>query len=130
MLPNAKEVNYFRTGKSGVESWLDKTERLIEDVGGNVTGRMVGRMNGVSGIMLLFQIEDNDFRIDWPVLPGDNKKDNSAAERQAATFIYHDVKAKCMKVKIFGAKASFVDNLLTDGKTIIQKINSDIKLLI
>jgi|GEM_PF-1955476 len=43
-LPFAEEINYRKTSKSTPDTWLDRTEDIIEKVGGIVLMRAQGRM--------------------------------------------------------------------------------------
>ncbi len=49
------------------------------------------------------------------------KGNERAARIQAATFIYHDVKARCVSARILGKRAAFFTYLmLPDGRTAAQ----------
>ena len=119
-LPIANDMPYWKSGKSGVETWLNKTEKLIESVNGNVHTRVVGKNQGKEAIMFAFSVDKDYYRMFWPVLPPNNEKDRLAAQRQAATMIYHDVKSRINRIKIFGARVAFSDYLLLDGTTIAE----------
>ena len=124
-LPYAEEVNYWRTGKGPADDWIDKAKRQIEEVGGIVHGEAYGRMDGRHAYMLAFGFGPDDFRIEWPVLESQHG-DESAARRQAATFVYHDVKAKCMAVKIKGPRVAFFEYLLLNGRTMSSYGNPEL----
>ena len=47
-LPDAEDVNYWKTSSSAPDSLLAKTRSLIEDVGGSITVEVFGR-DGRSG---------------------------------------------------------------------------------
>ena len=71
-----------------------------------------------------------EFRIEWPILPVKNEKDRTAARRQAATFIYHDVKAACMKLKVWPPEVVFMAGLLDEqGRTYAQRQSEGLPLL-
>ena len=126
-LPFAEEMPFWKTSKSGIESWMDKVEKLITNSGGFVTTRMAGKFKGVEGIAFAFTMEGEDFRITWPVLPTKKEDDRSAAMRQAATMIYHDTKARCNRLAIFGPRVVFMDYLvLENGKTTTETENLDL----
>lgn len=74
-------------------------------------------LTGRAGFMLAFILEGERFTIKWPVLQ--SKKGNlQAAQRQAATALYHEIKAACVKVKFLGARSAFLAFLmLPDGRT-------------
>ena len=45
--------------------------------------------------------------------------DNRAAKRQAATMLYHDVKARCVTARVLGARTAFFNYLmLPDGRNV------------
>lgn len=67
-LPCAEDVNYWRTGRSSPDAWLDKVCRLIDEVGGIIHGRVMGYVNGRSAIQIAFEIEGEPYQLVWPVL--------------------------------------------------------------
>lgn len=122
-LPWADETNYWRTGKSSPDTWLDKAEAQIGKLGGRVFMRALGTdpMHGGEAFMFVFEIEGEKFKLLWPVLPVERDKDIPSARRQAATLIYHDVKAKCLNAVIFGARTAFFNYLLLpDNRTVAE----------
>lgn len=120
-LPFADEVNYWKTSKRSCDTLLDNASKLIVEVGGYVTGRAMGMSMGNSAVMIVFEIDGEQFRIVWPVLTTAlGERDTPAARTQAATFVYHDVKAKCMAAKILGARLAFFSNLLLDGVPVAE----------
>ena len=120
-LPVAESMPYWKTSKSGVETWLDKTEKLIESVKGNVHTRINGKSNGKEAIMIGFRISNDEFKLLWPVLKTKNEKDKAAAQRQAATAIFHDTKARVGRIRVFGPKVTFFDYLvLSDGRSVAE----------
>jgi hypothetical protein len=51
----------------------------------------------------------------------------TAAKRQAATFIFHDIKAKCMTAKVLGARPAFFQYLvLPDGRTTTEATGQEL----
>ncbi len=121
-LPFAETLPYWKTSKSGVESWLDKTEKLIEGIGGINDTRIVGKSGGKEGIMLGYRVEGDNYKLSWPVLPVKKDVDRNAALRQCATMIYHDTKARVARIKIFGPRVVFADWLvLESGRTLAEK---------
>ena len=120
-LPFAEDMPYWKTSKSGIESWLDKTETLIEGIGGRVDTRIVGKSGGSEGILFGFFIDSDAFKMMWPVLPVKKETDRGAALRQCATMIYHDTKARINRIRIFGPRVVFSDWLvLESGKTLAE----------
>lgn len=119
-LPFAENISYWKTSKSTSGSWLDKAADVITKLGGEVTMKAEGQQFGRKAFLIDFQFLPERFRVIWPVLPTKGN-DSKAAERQAATMLYHDVKAKALKASVFGAKAAFFEyQLLPDGRTINQ----------
>lgn len=115
----AEDVNYWQSGKASPDSWIEKAKKEIRTVGGQVvgSGSFSEDITGRAGFMLSFILDDENFTIKWPVLQ--SKKGNlQAAQRQAATALYHEVKAACVKVKFLGARSAFFAYLmLPDGRT-------------
>lgn len=57
------------------------------------------------------------FKLMWPVLPS-REGNVKAARIQAATMLYHDVKAKVVTAKVLGTRAAFFQYLLLpDGRS-------------
>lgn len=119
-LPYAEDVNYWKTSKSNPGTWLDRAGDIIVKLGGEVTMKAEGQQSGRKAFLIDFQFHPDRFRCIWPVLPTKGS-DSKAAERQAATLLYHDVKAKSLKAAVFGAKTAFFEyQLLPDGRTVNQ----------
>jgi len=75
-----------------------------------------GFVPGNSAFLIAFEIGGDQFKVIWPVLPTKTKKER-AAKIQAATFLYHDIKAKCLSATILGARMAFFSYLLlSDGR--------------
>lgn len=116
----AEDVNYFKTGNSAPDAWIDKTKAEIKAAGGRVLNEAFGSMDGRAAYMLEFTFGGDRFRAVWPVLPSKTKNER-AARIQAATMLYHDVKAKCVSAKVHGARAAFFQYaMLPDGRTAAQ----------
>jgi len=117
--PNAEDVNYWKTSRSSPDAWMDKTKRQIEHLGGQVLMEGFGSepITGRAAFMLAFRIGNDKFKVIWPVLP--SKSGNERAARiQAATMLYHDIKAKCISSAVLGTRAAFFSFLLLpDGRT-------------
>ncbi len=115
----AEDVNYWQSGKSSPDSWLEKAKKEIRAVGGTVvgSGSFSEDITGRAGFMLAFNLEGEHFTIKWPVLQS-KRGNHQAAQRQAATALYHEVKAACVKAKFLGARSAFFAYLmLPDGRT-------------
>ena len=126
-LPLADEMNYWKTSKSSAESWLSKASDMIEKHGGTVYLSAKGKHLEQTAFCIEFNFDNEHFRSVWPVLNYKYRGDDKAAERQAATMLFYDIKNRCMKMAIFGARASFFDMLrLPDGRTAGQLANENL----
>ena len=115
----AEDVNYWQTGKASPDSWLEKAKKEIRTVGGQVvgSGSFSEDITGRAGFMLAFKLEGEEVTIKWPVLQS-KRGNHQAAQRQASTALYHEVKAACVKVKFLGARSAFLAYLmLPNGQT-------------
>ena len=127
----AEDLNYWKTGKSSAGAWLKKAKGQIEKLGGQVLIQAEG-MNPETGknvYMLHFTIDNENFKIIWPVLPTrtTNQANLSAARIQAATMLYHDVKARCITAAVLGSRrAFFAYYMLPDGRAAADAGNEDI----
>lgn len=126
-LPYAEECRYWKTSSSTSEKMLDKTESLIEGFGGRVLQRIDYKDRGRSVFLFVFQLGEDVFRIKWPVLPLERVSDAAlrSARLQAATFIYHDVKARCVSSQILGARSAFFNYLMIGDKTAAEHKQCD-----
>jgi len=120
----AEDVNYWKTSRSDPDSWIEKTVRLITEKGGVVHHYGAATINGSSAFQIEFSIDSDTFRIKWPALKTQTGE-TRATKVQAATMMYHDVKAKLMNSLIFGAKAGFIQYLLVDGETVSERQNQE-----
>lgn len=127
----AEDVNYWKTSQVSPDTWIDKAKREIENAGGKVHGEAFGRdENGRAAFMLDFAFGTERFRAIWPQLPTYSGKDDRAARIQAATMLYHDIKAKCVAAKVHGPRAAFFQFLtLPDGRTAPQAANAELTAL-
>lgn len=117
--PTAETVgHYWKTSRTGLETWQDRIERQIKTAGGKVTAESIVRQGEEAAIMVAFELGGDVFRLVWPVLHSDNRR---AAQIQAATALYHDVKARCVRAKFLGARPAFLDALiLPNGQTVAE----------
>lgn len=116
-LPAAEDLNYWKTSKSAPSTWIRRAKDQIEGIGGRVLGEAFGREEaaGRAAYLLVFEIDGEQFKIVWPVLPSDNER---AARRQAATMLFHDVKQRCISAQVLGARQAFFAYWrLPDGRT-------------
>lgn len=110
----AEDVNYWMSSNAAPDTWIDKTRKLIASVDGVVQGYMFGEMEGRAAYVLTFTINGDRFRLSWPVLPSRTGKP-MAAQRQAATMMYHDVKSRVVAAKVLGPRTAFIPWLLLPG---------------
>jgi hypothetical protein len=117
----AEDVNYWRTGTSSPDTWISKARREIALAGGKVGSEAFGRdEQGRAAYLLEFSFGGERFRAVWPVLKS-RAGNEKAARIQAATMLFHDIKAKCVAAKVHGARAAFFQFLmLPDGRTAAQ----------
>jgi len=122
-LPFAEDLGHFwKTSKTSADNWIDKTIGLIRAHGGKPLQSMTGQdmQSGKSTFLLAFQFNGEVYKISWPVLPS-REKDEKAAKTQAATLLYHTVKAKFLEAEILGMRTAFLPFLaLPDGRTAAQ----------
>lgn len=125
-LPYADDVNYWKTSRVGSDTWLERSKDLIEEAGGEVVSESFSHLpkTGQAAFLLEFTHGADTFKIIWPVLPTKYDGEEAAARRQAATFMYHDIKAKCMKAKIFGIRGAFFPFLALPGGMVAAALTS------
>ena len=116
-LPYAEDVgHYWQTGQSSPDVWLERAKKVITDLGGDILADGYGSAQGRAAFMLAFRIKEHDYKVIWPVLPSYSGKE-SATKRQAATMLYHDVKAKAMTASVLGVEVAFFSYMmLPDGR--------------
>jgi hypothetical protein len=127
--PYADEVNYWKTGTSSPESLIDKAKQEIRKVGGLVHGSAMveEELTHVAAFAIAFELHGDKYQIKWPVLRPKCPKDFPAAKRQAATALYYDVKAACVKLKFVGARVAFLTALqLSNGQTAAEVTNAEL----
>jgi len=126
-LPSAESINYWKTSSSSPDKWIERATKVIEQYGGIVLAEGFGsNASGNAAYMIGFKMDGEKFKVVWPVLPSDTKNER-AARIQAATLLYHDVKAKCISATVIGARASFFSYLmLSDGRTAIEATEKEL----
>jgi len=132
-LPYAERINYWKTGGSAPGDWLEKARHEIGDAGGKVLAIAEGMdaTTGREAYMIGFELQGDRFKIIWPVLPTRSGSRDSlkAARRQAATMLYHHVKAACMDARVRGGRIAFFSALLLpDGRTASQVATPELAL--
>lgn len=120
-LPFAEDVgHYWETSKSSPDVWIDRAKKIIKDLDGEIVADGYGSASGRAAFMLAFRIKKQNYKVVWPVLPTYSGKD-AAAKRQAATMLYHDVKAKAMTASVLGTEVAFFSYLmLPDGRAVSE----------
>ena len=126
-LPYAEDVNYWMTGKSSPDIWVERARHQITELGGKVTGEGFGQDGeGRAAFMLQFTRETETYRVVWPVLQS-FRGNERAARAQAATMLYHPVKALCLAATVLGTRAAFFSHLLLpDGRQASQLAGDEI----
>lgn len=116
-LPYAEDIgHYWQTGQASPDEWIERARKLIKELGGTILQEAFGSVDNHAAFMLKFELEDSEFKVVWPVLPSRSGK-TLAAKRQAATLLYHDIKAKAMTATVLGNKTAFFSYLmLRDGR--------------
>ena len=131
----AESMPYFNTGTSAPDTWIAKARRELEKAGGEVLSEGFGREGDKSSFILRFRLQGQSFRVVWPVLEskrsfrGSHKQEPflKAAKRQAATMLYHDVKAACVKSRVVGARVAFFAHMeLPDGRVASQLSGAEV----
>lgn len=114
--------HYWKTSTSAPDVWIDKAKTEIRAAGGKVLSEAFGSdAEGRAAFMLAFSFGSEQFRAVCPVLPTRRAQDARAARVQAATMLYHDIKAKAVAAKVHGVRAAFFQYLaLPDGRTMAQ----------
>jgi len=116
----AESLNFWKSGKSSPDVWIERTKRQIKELGGSNIHEGFGSDGGKAAFMIGFIMQGEQFKIVWPVVPSRSK--NERAERvQAATMLYHYVKSVALYSVIVGPRAAFFSHLLlSDGRTASQ----------
>ena len=123
-LPYAEDIKvYWKTSTTAPAIWTERAKTQIEKLGGTVLLEAIGKEpdTGREALLMIFEIEGDRFKVAWPVLDVRRKGNSKAARIQAATMLYHDIKAKCVSAKVIGARAAFFSYLLLpDGRAIVE----------
>ena len=123
-LPYAEDIKvYWKTSQTAPGIWIERSKEQIEKMGGKVLLEAIGTEpnTGREALLMMFDLYGDRFKIVWPVLEAKKKTNEKAARIQAATMMFHDIKAKCVSAKVVGARAAFFSYLLLpDGKAVIE----------
>ena len=127
-LPYAHDVDYWKTGsKRSTAQWVALAIEQIRQHGGTNIISAEGEQNGEEAFMLGFELAGDRHKIVWPVLPVRYDADKVAARRQAATTLYHDVKAKCVAATRYGVDFGFFPcRVLPNGQTVSELATPDL----
>lgn len=117
----AEDLNFWKSGKSSPDAWIDRTKKQIISLGGSGIAEGFGADGtGRSAFMIGFTLQEERFSIVWPVMQS-RCKDERAERIQAATTLYHYVKAVSLYSVVVGARSAFFSHLLlSDGRTANQ----------
>lgn len=123
----AEDVNYWKSGTSAPDTWIDRARKEIAAAGGKILNEAFGRdEKGRAAYLLEFAFGNDRYKAIWPVLKSRSGNER-AARIQAATMLYHDVKARCVSAKVLGIRAAFLTFLaLPDGRTAAQASAPDL----
>lgn len=117
----AEKCNYWKTSKSDPDSWIEKTKTQLTSLGGTIKAQGFGHADGKMAYMLAFEIGADHFKVIWPVLRQEFIGGERAAKVQAATMLYHYVKAVCLYAVVVGPKTAFFSHyMLPDGRVASQ----------
>ena len=112
-----EKLPYWKTGQSSPDIWIEKAINLIVKFGAKLQGQAYGHdaSTGDEAFMIAFSTDEENYRITWPIPQPKYEKDRGAAKRQAATMLYHDVKARLLYAEIHGFRNAFLPMLLVSG---------------
>ena len=122
----AESVPYWKTSQSSPDTWIERTKREIQSIKGTIESEVFGSdVAGRAAFMLVFVLGTERYKLMWPVLP--SKEGNTkAAKVQAATALYHDVKARVVSAKFLGVRSAFFGYMmLPNGKTATETTNAE-----
>ena len=126
-LPFAETVSYWKSGSSSPDVWIQKAVDLLKKLGATSISEGFGSVDGRAAFAIAFEFDGEKFRSAWPVLPTKRPDDFRAARIQAATFVYHDLKAKALSASVLGVRSAFVGNLLLkDGRTTAEASSAEL----
>jgi hypothetical protein len=124
----AETVNYWKSSTTSPDKWFERTKQTIKSVGGTIEQSVMASDDrlGYEAFAIRFTLEDEVFAIKWPVLRSRSGK-QAAARIQAATALYHDVKACVVRAQFLGARAAFATWLeLPGGRTVAESTSEQL----
>ena len=126
-----ENLPYWKSSNSGPDTWIDRTIKLILDFDGEVINQAQGMdyKSGMAAFQIIFKLQGDTFKIVFPVLEPKKQADMRSAKIQAATILYHDIKARLVSSKILGARSVFFGNLLLEnGVTAAELENPELSI--
>ncbi len=124
----AEDLSYWKTGASRApDAWLEMAKAKIRKVGGKLLGNATISANGQAAFMIAFELDDEQFKITWPVIQPrwDKEKNELASMRQSATALYHDINAKCVTYQFIGARLAFFAYKVLPGGEVAGELADD-----
>lgn len=125
----SSDLPYFKTSKSSADKWIERTIKIINNSGGKIIKEASGTdyQTGRAAFLLIFRMSGDTYKISFPVMPVKRPENERAAKVQAATILFHDIKARLISAKVLGARAVFFGYLLLqDGRTPSELENPNI----
>jgi len=112
-----EKLPYWKTSNSSPDTWIDRTIKLIQEFGGELINQAQGMdyKSGMAAFQIIFKLQGDTFKIVFPVLEPKKQTDIKSAKIQAATILYHDIKARLVSSRILGARNVFFGNLMLDN---------------
>lgn len=122
----AEHVNYWKTSrKTTSDGWIEKAKKELQNIGGNVIEEGFIRQEGKSAFLFSFVLENEQYKMIWPVLQSQYLEQEKAAKVQASTALYYEVKNTCVKAKFLGTRVAFIGYLMIDDGRTISQLNNE-----
>ncbi len=120
-LPYADDVAYWKTGTSSPDTWIDKTIRVVKELGGVEISQFFGHGENAGGVRTAISHRRRIVSSCLASASNARADDFASAQRQAATLLYHDCKAKAIAASVLGPRNAFIGSLITEsGKTVSE----------
>jgi hypothetical protein len=118
----AEQLPYWKSGQESIDTIQAKIHTEIQRAGGVVSQYGDLTDSGRTMFFVTFTLQGDQYRIAYPVLKSRSKNQTAAVltacRRQAVTMMYHDVKSRCVSVRVLGARTAFGGfRLMPDGRT-------------
>lgn len=120
----AEDSNYFGTSSRAAETWLEMAKKELMLVGGKDIRKAAVEENDTAVYVIEFTLDGDTYRMSYPAMPCKKATSQNLkkAKVQAATFLYHAIKARALDMKILGAKAAFGSFMLVDGLRTVSDV--------